>query len=245
MNDRLNRICLSLTVAAILLTTLWCAGAHAGKGDGGNHYGGNQPPTGGSVGGSSADAASTASAASTSNSVSSAIGGQGGIGGSGGLGGSVSGFGDSSRFYVMPGSGSPAPLPGYLCPQGDSIDWAVGWNFFRYAKSTTRTELECLEKVLAAVYRPPVIEPRLPPLQPGEPLHPPTVVVPPPVVKPATPPPVVKPHRHHVKHRPPVKPADPPPAPAPVVIQAGPNCPNGQTLICRSDTEHRAWWHWW
>lgn len=67
-------------------------------------------------------------------------------------GGSVSAP-DYSRqnFYVLPAPVSAAPLPANLCPKGDSLSWSIGWNFFSYAKSSTRTELECLEKMLALI----------------------------------------------------------------------------------------------
>ena len=56
-----------------------------------------------------------------------------------------------SNTYVFPAPVSAAPLPGNLCPQGDSTSWGVGWNFVSYSNSRTRTEMECLEKVLAAL----------------------------------------------------------------------------------------------
>lgn len=92
-------------------------------------------------------------------------------------GGSASGSAavtDSSRYgmYVFPAPVSAAPLPANLCPKGDSLSWSVGWNFFSWASSSTRTELECLEKVLAVVRAQPVVhEPRLYP-RAGENLHP-------------------------------------------------------------------------
>lgn len=56
-----------------------------------------------------------------------------------------------SNTYVFPAPVSAAPLPGNLCPQGDSSSWGVGWNFISHSRSSTRTEMECLEKVLAAL----------------------------------------------------------------------------------------------
>lgn len=53
-------------------------------------------------------------------------------------------------MYVLPAPVNAAPLPAGLCPQGDSISWSFGWNFISYAKSQTRTELDCLDRVLNA-----------------------------------------------------------------------------------------------
>jgi len=76
-------------------------------------------------------------------------------------------------MYVFPAPVHAAPLPANLCPKGDSLSWSIGWNFFSWASSTTRTELECLEKVLVVVRAQPVVpEPRLPALLPGQHLHP-------------------------------------------------------------------------
>lgn len=55
------------------------------------------------------------------------------------------------NFYVMPAPVAAAPLPTGLCPQGDSVSFGILWNMFSYARSSTRTEMECLEKVLAVV----------------------------------------------------------------------------------------------
>lgn len=57
----------------------------------------------------------------------------------------------SSRTYVAPAPSYATPLPGNLCPLGNSVAWSVGWNFFSYASSSVRTELECLERVLATL----------------------------------------------------------------------------------------------
>jgi hypothetical protein len=54
-------------------------------------------------------------------------------------------------MYVLPAPVNAAPLPPGLCPQGDSLSWSIGWNFFSYARSSTRTELDCLDRVLASV----------------------------------------------------------------------------------------------
>lgn len=73
------------------------------------------------------------------------------------------------NFYVFPAPVSAAPLPANLCPKGDSISWSIGWNFFSYAASTTRTELECLEKTLQLIKAAhPVIQPALAPLTDAE-----------------------------------------------------------------------------
>ena len=64
--------------------------------------------------------------------------------------GSNSGFSTGDvRVYAFPAPSSATPLPGNLCPLGESLSWSIGWNFFSYARSSTRTELECLEKALA------------------------------------------------------------------------------------------------
>jgi len=56
-----------------------------------------------------------------------------------------------SNFYVAPAPVAAAPLPAGLCPQGDSMSVSILWNMFSYARSSTRTEMECLDKVLAVV----------------------------------------------------------------------------------------------
>jgi hypothetical protein len=63
----------------------------------------------------------------------------------GGVGGSV----DSGNTYVFPAPAAAAPLPSGLCPQGDSESWSIVWGFVSFARSSTRTEMECLDKVLA------------------------------------------------------------------------------------------------
>ena len=98
----------------------------------------------------------------------------------GGAGGS---FTDQSRSfgYVFPAPVYATPLPANLCPKGDSLAWSIGWNFFSYATSSTRTEMECLDKWLEANRRPAPPAPRLTII---EPIHPPVVVAPKPPVKP-------------------------------------------------------------
>jgi hypothetical protein len=87
---------------------------------------------------------------------------------------------DSSRsnYYAFPAPVAAAPLPPTNCPKGDSMAWSIGWNFFSYSRSSTRTELECLDRWLEFVKAstPVRTEARLPSLQPGEPLHPPISV---------------------------------------------------------------------
>lgn len=61
----------------------------------------------------------------------------------GGAGGSVR-AGDSYAFV----SGSATPLPPGLCPKGDSSYVQVLWGLLTVASSSTRTEMECLDKVL-------------------------------------------------------------------------------------------------
>lgn len=77
---------------------------------------------------------------------------------------------DGSSMYVFPAPVMAAPLPANLCPQGDSISWSIGWNFFSYAKSSTRTEMDCLKEVLATIKATsvPVVQHVLPPLTPAE-----------------------------------------------------------------------------
>ena len=54
-------------------------------------------------------------------------------------------------MYVLPAPVMAAPLPPGLCPQGDSMSIGILWNMFSYSRSSTRTEMECLDKVLASV----------------------------------------------------------------------------------------------
>lgn len=78
----------------------------------------------------------------------------GGAGGSGGIG--YGGAGGSSSIqqgntYALATGATATPLPSGLCPKGDSFYLQVlGGFLFTYATSSTRTELECLERVLAA-----------------------------------------------------------------------------------------------
>ena len=82
----------------------------------------------------------TAQAAAMAGSVSGATASNGGID-----------YKADGNFYVMPAPVAAAPLPAGLCPQGDSMSIGILWNMFSYARSSTRTEMECLEKVLAVV----------------------------------------------------------------------------------------------
>ena len=88
----------------------------------------------------SATAQAAATAAATAGSVSGATASNGGID-----------YKADGNFYVMPAPVAAAPLPAGLCPQGDSMSIGILWNMFSYARSSTRTEMECLEKVLAVV----------------------------------------------------------------------------------------------
>lgn len=54
-------------------------------------------------------------------------------------------------MYVLPAPVHAAPLPPGLCPKGDSMSIGILWNMISYSVSSTRTEMECLEKVLAAI----------------------------------------------------------------------------------------------
>ncbi len=88
----------------------------------------------------SATAEAAAQAAAAAGSVSGAAAINGGID-----------YKADGNFYVMPAPVAAAPLPAGLCPQGDSMSIGILWNMFSYARSSTRTEMECLEKVLAVV----------------------------------------------------------------------------------------------
>jgi hypothetical protein len=90
-------------------------------------------------------------------------------GGAAGAGGSAS-FEDWSRqnMYVLPAPVQAAPLPPGLCPQGDSMSVGILWNLFSYARSSTRSEMECLDKVLAAIKPAPVVQQVLAPLSPAD-----------------------------------------------------------------------------
>lgn len=88
----------------------------------------------------SATAQAAAAAAATAGAVSGATASNGGID-----------YKADGNFYVMPAPVAAAPLPAGLCPQGDSMSVGILWNMFSYARSSTRTEMECLEKVLAVV----------------------------------------------------------------------------------------------
>lgn len=55
----------------------------------------------------------------------------------------------TGNTYVFPAPAAAPPLPSGLCPKGDSVAWSVVWGFVSYAASTTRTEHECLDKLLA------------------------------------------------------------------------------------------------
>jgi hypothetical protein len=116
-------------------------------------------------------------------------------------------FSDNSRSfgYVFPAPVYATPLPANLCPKGDSIAWSIGWNFFSYARSSTRTEIECLDKWLEANRRPPPPEPRIV-IVPGEPIHPPAAIPP--------------------------APAEPAPIKKPVAKKVKSPCPAGQTKQC-------------
>ena len=63
-----------------------------------------------------------------------------------------------SNMYVLPAPVQAAPLPPGLCPQGDSMSIGILWNMFSYSRSSTRTEMECLDKVLASIRSAPTRE---------------------------------------------------------------------------------------
>ena len=74
---------------------------------------------------------------------------------------------------MLPAPVQAAPLPPGLCPQGDSMSIGILWNLFSYSRSSTRTEMECLDKVLAtvrashSVAAPVISAPVIPPTQPA------------------------------------------------------------------------------
>lgn len=101
---------------------------------------------------SSATSGSQAKAAIDLSLANSATGGQGGAGGLGGAGGSAAGGSVSQgHTYVLPAPAAAAPLPAGMCPQGDSSAYSVLWGLVSWATSTTRTEMACLDKVLAVL----------------------------------------------------------------------------------------------
>lgn len=51
--------------------------------------------------------------------------------------------------YALAAPAAAAPLPSGLCPKGDSESFSIIWGLVSWAKSSTRTEMECLDKVLA------------------------------------------------------------------------------------------------
>lgn len=63
-----------------------------------------------------------------------------------------------SNLYVLPAPAQAAPLPPGLCPQGDSMSIGILWNLFSYARSSTRSEMECLDRVLNAWRQAPKVE---------------------------------------------------------------------------------------
>jgi hypothetical protein len=101
---------------------------------------------------STSSAASQAKAAIDLSLTNSATGGQGGAGGLGGAGGNAAGGSVSQgHTYVLPAPAAAAPLPAGMCPQGDSSAYSVLWGLVSWANSTTRTEMACLDKVLAVL----------------------------------------------------------------------------------------------
>jgi hypothetical protein len=88
-----------------------------------------------------APATSASTSAATSNSLSSAYTA---AVSEGGAGGSVK----SGNSYALM-SGTTSPLPSGLCPKGDSSYVQVFWGLLTVASSSTRSEMECLDKVLS------------------------------------------------------------------------------------------------
>jgi len=84
--------------------------------------------------------------------------------------GGTSSLSDFSRqnMYVLPAPVQAAPLPPGLCPQGDSMSIGILWNLFSYSRSSTRSEMECLDKVLASIKPATPVVQQLAPLTPEE-----------------------------------------------------------------------------
>jgi hypothetical protein len=168
-----------------------------------------------------ANAASTATTGPSQSSVS-------GVSAGGGNGGSA-GFTDSSRssLYVFPPPAAAAPLPGTVCPKGDSLAWSIGWGFFSYAVSSTRTELDCLERWVSLMRA----------TAPAPQAHP-LLLIPPPAPAASAP-----------THAPePAKPAAPAPKPEVKRISAAkpksaataaPACADGKAPVCTAPSKPR------
>lgn len=113
---------------------------------------------------SSSASTSAAKANSDSSSTSSAAGGVGqGIG-------SVDYYSGGGRAYSIFSAGVATPLPATTCPKGDSQYFQLLFGVVTWATSTTRTEMECLDKVLAAMRTRPMPAPAVLPLDGA--LHP-------------------------------------------------------------------------
>ena len=103
--------------------------------------------------------------------------------------GGTSSLSDFSRqnMYVMPAPVQAAPLPPGLCPQGDSMSIGILWNLFSYSRSSTRSEMECLDKVLATIRaqapQPVVVQAPSIPSNASTPPQPPVIAEPSPPVK--------------------------------------------------------------
>lgn len=84
--------------------------------------------------------------------------------------GGTASLSDFSRqnLYVLPAPVQAAPLPPGLCPQGDSMSIGILWNLFSYSRSSTRSEMECLDKVLASIKPATPVVQQLAPLTPEE-----------------------------------------------------------------------------
>jgi hypothetical protein len=79
----------------------------------------------------------------------------------------------NARSYSVFSSASATPLPAGVCPKGDSVYVQVFFGLFTYSTSSTRTEMECLEQMIALVraHNPaPVVQQIV--LAPGEQVHP-------------------------------------------------------------------------
>jgi hypothetical protein len=168
-----------------------------------------------------ASATANSSAAATSSATANPSAAVSGVYGGGGVGGSVT---DQSRsgFYVLPPPAMATPLPATVCPKGDSESISILWGLISHSKSSTRTEIECLEafaKFLRASAPPPA-QPVFFPLAPAPVAATPAAPVPPPARPAAAP----KPAASAPARR----------APAKKTSAAVKDCPSGQALTCQA-----------
>lgn len=127
--------------AALVLATsaAWATGSH-------------QPPPGPPP----APPTTIDASANAGSSAKAAAGANAGAMATGGTGGSIDYTNGGARSYALFSGATAAPLPATTCPQGDSSYVQVLWGLLTVAQSTTRTEMECLDKVLAVMRATPV-----------------------------------------------------------------------------------------